>query len=39
METPPHDVLQIRRSTRSALAEIPARIGAISFSDVTTPGL
>uniref|UniRef100_A0A1B6MPU1 Tethering factor for nuclear proteasome STS1 n=1 Tax=Graphocephala atropunctata TaxID=36148 RepID=A0A1B6MPU1_9HEMI len=37
METPPHDTLHVRRSTRSALAEIPARIGAMSFSDNVTP--
>ncbi|XP_054264374.1 uncharacterized protein LOC128987517 [Macrosteles quadrilineatus] len=38
METPPHDVVQIvRRSTRSALAEIPARMGAITFADNATP--
>lgn len=36
METPPHDNLNPpigRRQTRSALSEIPARLGMLSVSD------
>lgn len=41
METPPNDTVPVRRTTRSALAEIPARLGALTVMDNyrDTPGM
>lgn len=40
METPPHDTNTLRRTTRSALVEIPTRLGSLRVTDTNafTPG-